>query len=231
MLKENRGDPERVTVCLVENHLLAARSLLEKLGHESRLHLLSEEDLLSDAAELKRVPVVFVIDQGTLPLPLSEYLRRLRMAFPQGKYIVLDKKVSEEELLRLLLLGIHGFLSYDEVSKSLAAAISRVFAGGTWVPEVVLQKYIDYSSKLIAAKRNPTLGLTRRENQVLELVRRRLSNKEISEVLKVSEATVKFHLTHIFSKMQVDNRYSLIERASESLSASGHPRLKLSTVL
>lgn len=216
-------------MCLVEDHILARHYLCEKLEGERRFHLLSQGDLSANAAKLKGTSVVFVIDHGTLPLPLSECLRGLRITFPQGKYILLSKKIPEEELLRLLLLGIHGFVSYDEVSKDLAAAICRVFAGATWVPEVVLQKYIDYSSKLIAAKRSPGGGLTRREKQVLELVRRQLSNKEVAEVLKVSEATVKFHLTHIFSKLQVHDRHLLIERVSRRPPAHGSFRLKPST--
>ncbi|MGH9463550.1 MAG: response regulator transcription factor [Vicinamibacteria bacterium] len=153
-------------------------------------------------------------------------MRGLRVAFPQAKYVVLGREVSEEELLRLLLLGIHGFVSYSEVSKDLGRAISRVFSGGTWVPDAALQKYIDYSSQLIAAKRSPDRGLTRRENQVLELVRRRLSNKEIAEVLKVSEATVKFHLTHIFTKLQVHDRHLLVDGASRGPSPARNLFLK-----
>ena len=197
MSKNKRKAVDQVSICLVEHHRLAAKYLVEKLKLEPRFHLLDSEELDRNAAQLKGKSVIFVIDHGVLPVPLSEYLRGLRVSFPKGQYLVLDKEVSEEELLRLLLLGIHGFVTYDDVSKSLTPAICRVFDGGTWVPEAILQKYIDYSSKLIAAKGSRGRGLTRRENQVLELVRRRLSNKEIAEVLKVGEATVKFHLTHI----------------------------------
>ncbi|MCI0724616.1 MAG: response regulator transcription factor [Acidobacteria bacterium] len=229
MSRDKNRNTEEVVVCLVEDHALAAHHLLEGLEHEQTFCLLSEEEVLSNAAKLKQTPIVFVIDNDTLPRPLSECLRGLRVVFPQGKYIVLAKKASEDELLRLLLLGIHGFVNYDEVPKDLGHAISRVFAGGTWVPDVIFQKYIDYSSSLIAAKRSPGRGLTRRENQVLELVRRRLSNKEIAEVLKVSEATVKFHLTHIFSKLQVHDRHTLIDSTNRS-SLAGRPlRLKPST--
>lgn len=231
MSKDKRKNRNQVTVCLVEHHLLSAYYLVEKLKREPGFHLLGHEELPRNAAKLKGTPVIFVIDHGTLPMPLSEYLRGLRVSFPQGRYIVLDKEVSEEELLRLLLLGIHGFVRYDQVTKSLAASICRVFAGDICVPEGVLQKYVDYASKLIAAKGSLRRGLTRRENQVIELVRRRLSNKEIAEVLRVSEATVKFHLTHIFAKLQVHDRHSLIEGARRRPPTRASLRLSPSTTL
>ncbi len=224
--KNKRKVVDQVSICLVEHHRLAARYLVEKLNRESGFHLLDSDELARNATQLKRKPVVFVIDHALLPVPLSEYLRGLRVSFPKGQYLILDKEVSEEELLRLLLLGIHGFVTYDNVTKGLAPAIWRVFAGGLWVPEAILQKYVDYSSKLIAAKGSRGRGLTRRESQVLELLRRRLSNKEIGEVLKVSEATVKFHLTHIFTKLQVHDRQSLLERSSQSLPTRGSLQLK-----
>ncbi len=230
MSRKNQGVPDEVVVCLVECHYLAARYLIEKLRQCPAIRLLpSPQDLTSTPGEPNRLTVVFAIDNGTLPLALSEYLRGLRVAFPNGKYVVLDQEASEDEMLRLLLLGVHGFVRYDRVSDSLISAIQRVFRGGTWVSEEVLQKYIDYSSKLITAKRSPAGNLTRRENQVLELVRRRLSNKEIADVLRVSEATVKFHLSHIFSKLQVHDRHSLCEQANGSSSIRGALHLKPST--
>ncbi len=229
--KNKRKTVDQVSICLVEHHRLAAKYLAESLKREPGFHLLGLEELTPNVTQLRDKPVVFVIDRALLPVPLSEYLRGLRVSFPKGQYLVLDEEVPEEELLRLLLLGIHGFVAYEDVTKSLAPAICKVFAGALWVPEAILQKYVDYSSKLIAAKGSRGRGLTRRENQVLELLRRRLSNKEIAEVLKVSEATVKFHLTHIFSKLQVHDRGLLIERATQSPSTRRSLQLKPSPAL
>ena len=229
--KNKRKLAEQVSVCLVEHHRLAAKYLVEGLKREPGFELLDLAELNLNDTQLRNEPVIFVIDRALLPLPLSEYLRALRVSFSKGHYLVLDNEISEEELLRLLLLGIHGFVNYDDVARSLAPAICRIFSGGLWVPEATLQTYVDYSSKLIAAKGSRGRGLTKRENQILELLRRRLSNKEIAEVLRVSEATVKFHLTHIFSKLQVHSRQSLIERAGQSPASRGGLRLKPSPAL
>jgi DNA-binding CsgD family transcriptional regulator len=55
-------------------------------------------------------------------------------------------------------------------------------------------------------------GITQRESQVIELVKRRLSNKEIAEILKIKESTAKFHLSNIFSKLQVNRRSELQDK-------------------
>lgn len=229
--KNKRKAVDQVSICLVEHHRLAAKYLVEYLKRESEFHLLDLEELTPKLAEQRSRPVIFVVDRALLPIPLSEFLRGMRVSFPRGQYLVLDQEVSEEELLRLLLLGIHGLVTYDDITRSLAPAIRRVFAGGLWVPEATLQKYVDYSSKLIAARGSRGRGLTRRENQILELLRRRLSNKEIAEVLGVSEATVKFHLTHIFEKLQVHDRHSLIERTAPKARTRASLRLSPSTTV
>ncbi len=66
--------------------------------------------------------------------------------------------------------------------------------------------------------------LTPRESQILELVKRRLSNKEIAGIRRVQESTVKFHLSNIFSKLRVPNRQALIDTDGTRL---GWPGLAL----
>jgi LuxR family maltose regulon positive regulatory protein len=68
-----------------------------------------------------------------------------------------------------------------------------------------------------AARSDRVEGFTWRERRIIELVKRRLSNKEISAILGVSEGTVKFHLSNIFAKLGVRDRHHMIEVTS------GHP--------
>jgi DNA-binding NarL/FixJ family response regulator len=72
-------------------------------------------------------------------------------------------------------------------------------------------------ASLKTVNKSPTAQeISQRESQVIDLVKRRLSNKEIGEVLNIRESTVKFHLSNIFSKLQVKNRSDLHGKAQLS---------------
>ncbi len=191
----------RIDVCILEHHLLAARFLFDRLKHESRFRLIGQQSLPGTARTLKDSPVIFVIDHRTLPLPLGDCLSTLDVAFPQGKPIILDKELPEDEAVRMLFLGVRGLVNYERVCEDLEAAIFRVSEGGIWASEAALQKYADFSLTLTRAKKGQRRTLTRREVELLELLRRRLSFKAIAELLAVSERKVSLQLGKVFSKL------------------------------
>jgi DNA-binding NarL/FixJ family response regulator len=200
-------------VCLVEYNPLAALYLRELLANDPSLRLYSHTEVLDSQPPLNPAPV-FVLDRSTLPTALSKYLRAIRLRYPDAKTIALDDPLPTQELCRLLLLGMQGFLPYGQVDGQLAPAIHAVADGQLWVAPHVLEQYARFSARLSRAKAMKGLPLTRREKRILELVQRRFSNKEISSVLKISEITVKFHLGNVFLKLGVQDRYSLQEAVS-----------------
>lgn len=198
-----------LTVCLVEYNPLAARQLSQVLDPDSTLRLLTPDAVFNSR---KPPPVaLFVLDRGTLPAPLSKFLRFVHFRFPDAKVIVLGEPCAPEELVRLLFLGIQGFLAYSDVEKQLADALHQVADGHLWFEAPVLEQYVSYSSHLTHARGRAGHTLTRREQRIIELVLRRLSNKEIAAILGVSDSTVKFHLSNLFAKLGVQDRHAMIE--------------------
>jgi DNA-binding NarL/FixJ family response regulator len=82
--------------------------------------------------------------------------------------------------------------------------------GQFWVPPEVLAAYVKQVRALLSAQRLPGHSLTAREIQVLQLLMRRLTNREISSALKISDRTVKFHVSNILSKLSLDDRRGLL---------------------
>jgi DNA-binding NarL/FixJ family response regulator len=211
--RENVGSSAAV-VCVVTFHPLAGRYLIEALEAESDLAVTRWQDL-EQKAERRPTPHVFVLDLALLPDPLSRFLHALRSNFPESKYIVLGGNASEPEIVKLLFLGAHGYLTYDQVPEALATAVRGAMAGNVWVPRRVLQRYINVSSRMFEASARWSGAVTKREREIVELLLRRLSNKEIANALGISESTVKFHLTHIFAKFQVSDRAALQESITQ----------------
>jgi DNA-binding NarL/FixJ family response regulator len=192
-----------IAVCVVEYNPLAAAELRRLLTSNGHLQLIPYDEVRRHRRGRRSASPIFILDRPTLPVALSKYLRTLRLSFPDARTIVLDQQLPNEELCRLLFLGIQGFLAYEDVEE-----------GHLWVAEEVLEQYVRYSSQLTHARERKGVALTSSEKRILELVQRRLSNKEISSILEISESTVKFHVGNIFDKLGVSDRQAAAEAAS-----------------
>jgi DNA-binding NarL/FixJ family response regulator len=156
-----------------------------------------------------------LIDRGVLDKPLQGYLRTLKRDFPQAKRLVLDAHLSDNDLCSLLNQGAYGFVPYAQVRQSLPRAIQAVVNGHVWIPSRVLERYVSYLQQLSQAKRRSREELSRREAEIFQLLQQKLSNKEISSALAISESTVKFHLVRIFQKLGIHSRCALLETGKE----------------
>jgi DNA-binding NarL/FixJ family response regulator len=203
-----------IAVCVVEYNPLAAAELRRLLTANGHLQLIPYDEVRRHRRGRRSASPIFILDRPTLPVALSKYLRTLRLSFPDARTIVLDQQLPNEELCRLLFLGIQGFLAYEDVEPHLTSAIDAVAEGHLWVAEEVLEQYVRYSSQLTHARERKGVALTSSEKRILELVQRRLSNKEISSILEISESTVKFHVGNIFDKLGVSDRQAAAEAAS-----------------
>jgi DNA-binding NarL/FixJ family response regulator len=214
---ENAAEEEPVSVYVVDQNRLAARYLLEILAKNRALHAVTLDELIVHKPA-ERIAPVFIIDCGGIDLPLSECLHVLRERHPSAKFIVLDQEQPSEEIVRLLALGIHGFVAYAHIGEHLAEAVQSVAQGKLWISSNVLEAYARHSIRALKTIDQPPTaqGITQRESQVIELVKRRLSNKEIGAILNIQESTVKFHLSNIFSKLQVNRRSELQQKAQLS---------------
>ncbi len=162
-------------------------------------------------------PFLFILDSCSLCLELAAIRRLLYMRYPESKFLVLlsPEKGTDEEMLRLLYVGIDGFSIFaDQLAQELPRALRAIMSGNLWVPHLVLHQYVRQTNLLLDTQLRPEPRLTARENQIFQLVVRRLSNKEIGGALEIAERTVKFHISNIFSKLKVQGRRELLTTIS-----------------
>jgi DNA-binding NarL/FixJ family response regulator len=221
---ESRTDGRR-SIFIIGRSRLAAEYLIHLLGEESKIRAIAFERVASGVRQASRP--VFIFDNSCLLLPLGECMRRLRQSHAAGKFIVIDSDCDHEDVATMLAMGIHGFIEQDKVSTTLREAVDAVIDGRLWVPPEALQTYVKSTAAAMRAKGPEMDAPTPRERQILELVKQRFTNKEISEMLGVQESTIKFHLSNIFSKLQVDNRMqlALTKQPSFCWSTVGHANL------
>jgi DNA-binding NarL/FixJ family response regulator len=115
-----------------------------------------------------------------------------------------------------MIFGAHGFLEQDRSREMLLRAIQFLAQGQLWIAPDVLEVYLrEVAAALRHSQQGRGTSFTPHEVQILEMVRSRLSNREIAGLLKIRISTVKFHLTNIRSKQHAGCRQELSPLHSE----------------
>jgi DNA-binding NarL/FixJ family response regulator len=132
---------------------------------------------------------------------------------PGSKFLALlaPEKGSHDEMLRLFYWGLDGFMELHKTWQvELPHALRSILKGQIWAPPAVLGAYVGRMRTLLDAQLLPGHSLTKREGQILQMLMRSLSNKEIASALGISERTAKYHVSNILSKLQLEDRRSLL---------------------
>jgi DNA-binding NarL/FixJ family response regulator len=206
---------------VVSSHLLGARDIEQALAVQEVLGLgkLLLPHAASEADTFKRPnsPRVFVLDGCSINLPLGPLSSRLRAHSPGSKFLALlpPDRSDESELLLLFNWGIDGLVTLHKKWKTeLPKAAVALLRGQPWVPPEVLLAFVKQMKALLDRQLLAGQSLTAREGQVLQLLFRRLTNKEIAYELNISERTAKFHVSNVVSKLGLQNRRNLVVSTS-----------------
>lgn len=203
-------------VCSVMQNRLAEAYLEQLLRTDPRICPLRLRHF-GQLSPARRRNVIFVIDQCGLEIPLCECLRQLRNHSSDAKFLVLDNQKSTEEIVRVLIMGAHGYVSHLDAPSTLIRAIISIAGNQLWIPHEALPDFLREVSVVLRRDTRARQTTSPREDEVLELVRRRLSNREIAESLQIRVSTVKFHLSNILSKLHAKNRRELTPPTAQPL--------------
>ncbi|MGH0028195.1 MAG: response regulator [Myxococcota bacterium] len=137
-------------------------------------------------------------------------LAELRRRHPAVPVVLLSASERPEDVQRAIDGGASGFIPKSTQGSVLLGALRLVISGGIYVPPLMLGVVPEASRP-----RPDASGLSPRQLEVLRLLGRGLTNKEISEVLGIAPATVKSHIVHIYEILDVSNRTEAAMRMRE----------------
>jgi DNA-binding NarL/FixJ family response regulator len=189
----------RIRLLVVDDHFFVRLGLSGSLDAEPDMQVVAEADNGPQAIKLFREhrPDVVLLD-GRLPgLSGTATLAALRREFPDARVLMLSIDEGEEDVFRALQAGAAGYLPKTTQLQELLQAIRAIHAGEHYLPPALAARI---------AERGPGSTLTARELEVLELVSRGLTNREIGATLGCSETTAKWHLKNIMQKLEVTDR-------------------------
>lgn len=177
-----------------------------------------------ESAIEERRPNVILIDGISTQSrsDILQFLRGLRRSFPELRCILVIDQSEMGFLVSAFQCGVRGLLLSQQLSTaSLAKCVRCVHDGQVWISNEVLTSVLDAFSRAAPLRTVPASGsLSPREQQVLSLVVRGLSNREIAEVLSVTENTVKKYVYEVFNKTGTSSRVELVLQALHSESVA-----------
>jgi two-component system, NarL family, response regulator LiaR len=214
-LHEQGVSPVASVVQVVSSHPLLTRAVEKILARARDFPVDTIPPALNEAEAigLSNSPRLLLLDGCSLRTDLGRLAERCRASSPGSKFLALlsPENGGLAEKTRLFYWGIDGFVELHKTWQTeLPLAIRAVLRGQPWVPPEILMAFVKQAKMLLDAQLLPGHSLTAREGQVLQLLMRRLTNKEVSNTLGISERTVKFHVSNILSKLQLEDRRGLL---------------------
>lgn len=188
-----------IRVMLVDDHPAFRKGMAALIASEPGLEVVGQTGDGREALELYRQnqPDIVLMDLRLPGLGGVEATMAIRKEFPDARIIVLTTFDTDEDIYRAVQSGAKSFLLKDTPEDELAATIRAVHAGEPALPAKMAKRL---------AERQRRADLSPRETEVLQLLTKGRSNKEIASSLFISEDTVKAHLKTLFSKLKVQDR-------------------------
>ncbi|HZS98168.1 MAG TPA: response regulator transcription factor [Terriglobales bacterium] len=207
---------QTIRIVIADDHPIFRDGLRRLLEAEPGLKVIGEASDGNDAVKLARQlkPDVMLLDLAMPRQPGLEALRDLSIGGANGvKVILLTAAAEKHQIVEALQLGARGVVLKDSATQLLLKSIHTVMAGEYWVGREAVSNLVQYLRMQMQASneesRQKKFGLTPRELEIVSAVVAGYSNKEIAEYFKISEDTVKHHLSNIFDKLGVSTRLEL----------------------
>ncbi len=198
------GEPIRILV--VDDHPLMRVGIAAIIDARPEMTVVAQAGTAEEAIRLHTLhqPDLTLMD---LRLPGGsgvEAIRRIRAWSPGARFVVLTTYDGDEDIHQALEAGARGYLIKGMPHEALIEALRKVHAGARFLPSPVTRAL---------ATRTPDSELSPREREVLSLLVKGRSNREIADELRIKEATVKSHVSVILMRLEVTDRTQAVVKA------------------
>ena len=199
-------DGARIRVLVADDHPVVRNGLAGVIAQQPELELVGEAANGRQAVERYREhrPDVVLMDLRMPEVDGVTAIGLIRAEFPDARILALTTYEGDVDIHHALVAGARGYLIKDMLLSDVLSAIRAVHRGERVIPAAVAAKLAEFT---------PRIDLTPREIEVLQLVARGLSNRDVAGVIGRTDETVKVHLKNIFTKLGVADRTEAVTLA------------------
>jgi len=195
----SREPAERIRVLVADDHPVVRAGLAAVIAEEADLELVAQAENGERGVALFREhrPDVVLMDLRMPIMDGVQAIRAITAEFPAARILALTTYEGDADIRRALEAGARGYLLKDMLLTDVITAIRAVRRGDRVIPTAVAARLAEFPERS---------DLTERELEVLQLVARGLSNKQVARAIGRAEETVKIHLKNMFAKLDVADR-------------------------
>ncbi len=201
----------KITILLVDDHKLIRDSWSFILNSDSRFQVIGETSIADEAVEIARTkkPDIVLMDINMTPVNGFEATKLVRKYSPGSKIIGISMHSMPAYARRMLQIGAMGYVTKNSSKDELINSIVEVYGGKKYICEEV--KNILAQQELEEDGGTPDMNvLSRRELDIVQLIKEGLSSKEIAQRLDISLKTVEVHRYNILKKLSLKNTAALV---------------------
>jgi NarL family two-component system response regulator LiaR len=198
---------EQINILVADDHAVVRTGISAWIASEPDLTLSGEatdgEEAVAKALELK--PDVILMDLVMPKKDGIEAITEIVQQNPDARILAITSFSDKDKAIQAIKAGAMGFMMKDTSPESMLQAIREVQQGNPWLSAEITRMLMHED---IRAKESSSeaVDLTAREMDVLRLIAQGLSDKDIADQLSVSKATVRYHVTNILTKLDLENR-------------------------
>jgi DNA-binding NarL/FixJ family response regulator len=224
-------------ILVLDEHAVYRRGLCELISTQMpQAQVLAAKSLIEAFPQIQNGGFDLVL----LGLDLStsetvDALKRVREASAATRFAITSASATRRNILATLAAGLHGFISKHQSDTEILAAINDILSGRIYVPRSIAEagdgeassRQGDRGAAPILSTEADLSKLTKRQREVLQLLARGMSNKEIARALKIAEATTKIHMAALLRALGARNRTEAAYKAGNLINLTGldHPVL------
>jgi DNA-binding NarL/FixJ family response regulator len=193
----------KIRLLIVDDHPIVRFGLTALLSVQDDIEIAGTAEGGREAIRLlEKIAVDIILLDFRMPgFSGIQTLEMLKTVAPNTRAIILSSFECDEEIYAAVKAGAQGYLHKDEPAEEIVRAIRSVRGGQQAFPRRIAERL---------SSDQMTAGLSQRERQVLELVAKGLTNKEVANTLQISQYTVRNHLNHVTQKLDVSDRTEAI---------------------
>ncbi len=206
--------PNRISIALVDDHTLFRKgmvSLIEMIGDHIQI-LFEADNGLDMQQKLKKnlLPDIILMDINMPGMDGFESVAWLKKNYPQIKVLIISMIENEESIIRMLKLGVKGYLSKDVEPEELGAALTAIYSKGFYYTDFITGKLVHtLQSETGQTTMDSHVPLNDKEKKLIQLACSELTFNEIAGELFLSPKTIEGYRYTLYEKLQVKSRVGL----------------------